>query len=688
MANSSQPQEPPEDTQLKPDRKHLMSASTRSEDSAIHIAQYRILEQIGRGGMGVVFKAVHVPLQKTVAIKLLFGVLDSVDTTARFTHESVALGKMNHPNVVTAFDAGISANGPYLVTEFVDGTSLTDIVKKRGPLSVASAAQVGLEVVQGLQHIHSHNLVHRDIKPSNLMLTSSGQVKILDLGIALLHNNSEHLTGTGQILGTYDFMAPEQWLNSHDVDYRADIYGLACTLYYLLAGRAPFAGHAHAADDRMASHLSKPFPSLQGIRSDVPAELDQLIQAMAEKDPKRRTTDLAKIKTMLSAWAVNADLLAECQSEPSEASQNRVADASPVALLSQAEPPAKTQRRLRAVAIGLLAVLTASIAYVVYVNVPPKQVGGANGALNTLLAPLPGDDAIELLDSRLLYQHDGRVNNIDMLWEHGIIVSVGEDRAMKFYDLKNHAILPWKVSHSEPVTDAILLDDHQVISICTDGKLRKWSRVNDQLNALCDLPKSTSGGMIGLDVTKDGTRATTGGWDQQVRLWDMTKQNEIASHHADDVVYDVAITADGNHVFYGGRDGAIHVWNVNEDLSVSKFSGHAGWVMAIDLSPDENYCASASFDNTVRVWDMASGEEVLKVEAVQPKTVRYFAGGRFLVFGERSGRIHVWDIPNKKEILVLKDQGPIDALWISPDGTTLLSGTNQGTVTHWQLRLK
>ncbi|WP_339909106.1 serine/threonine-protein kinase [Symmachiella dynata] len=216
------------------------------------VREYDLLEKIGQGGMGTVYKALHSRLKRIVALKVLadhrLGDPAAVD---RFSREMQAVGKLAHPNIVRALDAGEAEGRHYLVMEYIDGIDLSRLSRRCGPLPVAEASELVLQVSLALQHAHEHGLVHRDIKPSNVMLTRDGNVKLLDLGIALLQPEepaTSDLTGTGQVMGTLDYMAPEQLDNTHAVDIRADIYGLGATLYKLLCGsaRRPIRNHDSA----------------------------------------------------------------------------------------------------------------------------------------------------------------------------------------------------------------------------------------------------------------------------------------------------------------------------------------------------------------------------------------------------------------------------------------------------------
>ena len=272
---------------------------------------YEILGEVGRGGMGVVYKARQLSLQRLVAIKVVpFAGAGQPQVIARFHQERLLAARLAHPNLVAAHDAGGVAGLPYFVMEFVEGAGLDALVRQQGPLPVAEACEVVRQAALGLQHIHEHGLVHRDVKPSNLMLTPSGLVKVLDLGLARLVNESGQggqITSPGQFLGTLDYMAPEQCDNSHAVDIRADIYGLGCTLYHLLAGEPPFAAFT-SPYQKLKAQAEAPAPPIRERRPDVPLPLAAALERMLDKERERRFSTPAEVIAVLGPFASDADL--------------------------------------------------------------------------------------------------------------------------------------------------------------------------------------------------------------------------------------------------------------------------------------------------------------------------------------------------------------------------------------------
>ncbi|MDB5342738.1 MAG: stkP 3 [Schlesneria sp.] len=267
------------------------------ESGPLVLGNYVLLEKIGQGGMGTVYKAEHRRMKRLVAIKMLpLNLMQNSDAAARFQREVEAAAKLRHANIIAADDAG-EANGiRFLVMEYVDGIDLSALVKKSGPLTVTQAISSILQVARGLEFAHSEGVVHRDIKPANMLLDKKGTVKILDLGLARIEGNTADqaaLTGAGTVLGTVDYMAPEQALDAKHADARADIYSLGCSLYYLLTGSPVYDGDTLTA--RLLAHQNQPIPSLRDRRADVPRQLNAVFQKMVAKKVTDRYQSMTQV---------------------------------------------------------------------------------------------------------------------------------------------------------------------------------------------------------------------------------------------------------------------------------------------------------------------------------------------------------------------------------------------------------
>lgn len=251
--------------------------------------RYRVVELLGRGGMGAVYKAEHRLMERAVALKILpAALLDNPNAVERFRRETKAAARLSHPNIVTAFDAEQAGEAHFLVMECVEGSDLAKYVKHVGPLPVSEACAYIRQAALGLQHAHERGMVHRDIKPQNLMRTPEGQIKVLDFGLARFVRESTvgPLTQADAVMGTPDYMAPEQANDIRSADIRADVYSLGCTLYFLLAGQPPFPGGT--LTEKLLKHQQAAPADLSNFRPALPAGLADVVRKMMAKCPDER----------------------------------------------------------------------------------------------------------------------------------------------------------------------------------------------------------------------------------------------------------------------------------------------------------------------------------------------------------------------------------------------------------------
>jgi serine/threonine protein kinase len=268
--------------------------------------KYKLMDRLGAGGMGQVFLCEHRRMKRLVALKILpvDKLKDDDSARDRFDREARAAAALDHPNIVRAYDSDADGKFHFLVMEFVDGASLQEIVKKHGPLDINRACHYIADAARGLQHAHESGWVHRDIKPGNLLIDRSGTIKILDMGLArLFSDDTDNLTKRYEkdaVLGTADYLAPEQATHSSDVDVRADIYSLGATFYYLLTGRSPF--DDGTVTQKLIWHQTRQPDSVRALRPEVPKELEAVIAKMMAKKPVHRYQEPSAVIAALEPW--------------------------------------------------------------------------------------------------------------------------------------------------------------------------------------------------------------------------------------------------------------------------------------------------------------------------------------------------------------------------------------------------
>lgn len=268
------------------------------------LGKHKLLGHIGTGGMSSVYLGEHITLKHQRAIKVLpKSKLGKTSYLERFQREAKAIASLSHPNIVRAYDIDHEKDTHYIVMEYIEGVDLQILVKKHGPLPYALVADYIAQAAHGLQHAHEQGLIHRDVKPANFLINTEGVIKVLDLGLALFTDqNDASLTMeyNDKVLGTADYLAPEQALNSHTVDNRADIYGLGCTMYFLLTGHPPFPDGSIAS--RIVKHQNNMPADIRVDRPDCPGELDGICLKMMQKDPKFRYQDCDQVAHALETW--------------------------------------------------------------------------------------------------------------------------------------------------------------------------------------------------------------------------------------------------------------------------------------------------------------------------------------------------------------------------------------------------
>ena len=339
--------------------------------------RYELDELVGRGGMSSVYKAHDRLLERDVALKVLHShFLADEEYVERFRREARAVAQLSHPNIVTVIDRGEADGHHFIVFEYVDGENLKELIRRVGPLPVRQAVQLALAVAEGLAFAHEHGLVHRDVKPQNVLLNGEGETKVTDFGIARSLDVEHGMTQTGTVMGTGDYLSPEQ-ASGKPVTPATDVYSLGVVLWELLAGEVPFPGDNVVAV--AMKHVNEPVPSLLERRPDVPLRLAAAVERALEKDPRRRFASMRDFAAELRACL---NELGAFDAEPTFIARSPVVRTSP--------PHRARTRQRRSLFVLLALIAAAAIAAGVLAlhgskspagTSPPSGGGGSGGTV-------------------------------------------------------------------------------------------------------------------------------------------------------------------------------------------------------------------------------------------------------------------------------------------------------------------
>jgi eukaryotic-like serine/threonine-protein kinase len=670
--------------------------------------RYQITDLLGSGGMGCVYRAEHRLMGRTVALKVIHKSLTSKPGLVdRFRREVRAAARLAHPNIVTAYDADQAGDTHFLVMEFVEGTDLARLVRQGGPLPAALACDYVRQAALGLQHAHERGLVHRDIKPSNLMLTAGGQVKVLDFGLALLvsENAAGDLTDTGVVMGTADYIAPEQADDTHRADVRADIYSLGCTLYFLLTGRPPFP-EGNFMQKVMAHSRRTPRP-LTDFRGDLPPGLEQVLGRMTAKEPARRYQTPGEAARALARFATADGTRGTAPAI--EARPRGEADLATEAVPAASRP--SHRRRLRPLVPAALAVLLAGaglLGLVVYriatdkgevvietddpdVKVVVKQ----GGKVVTILDPR-SKQKVTLDTGQYTVSLSGNPDGLKIDLPETFSLRRGDTKivTVKRVEEKVREVRRFDTDVEHVLVVAFSPDGRQILSGGDRGTLRLWDVATGQ--EIRNF-QGHNGWIVGVAFSPDGRYALSGSYDKTVRLWEAATGKEVRRFEGHtSAASPVAFSPDGKFALSGGQenDGAkdprLLYWDVQTGKLLRGLEGHTETVTSVAFSPDGRQGLSASSDKTVRLWDLETGQEMRKFEGHESVVHRavFAPDGRTVLSGSGDRTIRLWDMTTGKELR--RFEGHANEVYyvdFSPDGRRFLStaAEEERTVRLWDV---
>jgi len=545
------------------------------------LPDFEILEEIGRGGMGIVYRAKKRDDGQIVAVKVIRkDRLQHEEAVKRFRREAQAAARLSHPNIVTVFDSDQTGDTHYLVMEFVAGITLERHVEQTGPLAIPQACDIIRQTALGLQHAWEQGLVHRDIKPSNLMVNFSSAgaaaVKLLDMGVArvlqlsgqAVGDSLSTLTHSGSVIGTADYVAPEQLEDPHGADIRADLYSLGCTFYFLLTGQVPFPGGSLLSKlDKQRWH--EPL-ALTTLRGDVPPAVARVVQRLMAKRPADRFQTPGELADALNVLAKN-----DYRDPPT--------------------PPIefKELRRL----IGHGDAIGAA-------RFTPDGRHIASGAKDGTLVYWNADTG------QIQYRLPNQPQEIRCLAfaPSGDQIATASGLTIRFYDVRGQEIRRF-TGHSGTVRClAFSPDGKRLITGGDDKSIRLWEVASGR--EVQRFGRHT-GAVTALCYVGDAYHMASAGKDQTIRVWDLKSglEIELIQTSAGNVL-DLAAAADGKRLASAHFDTVLRIWDLPAAKRVIECRGHKQMPSALAFTSDGRRLLSAGQDQTVRLWDTVTGAEL------------------------------------------------------------------------------
>jgi serine/threonine protein kinase len=702
----------------------------RGEGRELVLGAYQLLEPIGVGGMGRVFKGRHTIMDRIVAIKVIHPrMLGEPESIRRFRHEIVAAAKLNHPNIITTHDAQEVDGQVFLVMEFCNGADLAKLVSENGPLPIGEACDYVRQAALGLDHIHENGLIHRDIKPQNLLLTGT-TIKILDLGLARLRPIGEagsysSLTGEGIVLGTPDYLAPEQAEDARRADIRSDIYSLGSTLYYLIADQVPFPGGA-VLEKVLRQRVEDPVP-LQRLRPDVLRPVQSIVQKMMAKSPNDRYQTPRDVAAALAPFS---DTHASLQQDRIQLSPSTF-DPTLHAAKKEQPPPKRISRRTAVVALAGVGVGAASLA-IIFKNWPgekksPNRDPGDNGNKEPTPGPAPPPKSAPgqwRPGKTFPYRPEiVRPDVAEGIWAVALSPD-GRSAAVGFGDLFRTNQLPgivrildfengkWRETDKfdKCGVSRVAFANNGRTLIAASGILKPDMSGSGEL-MIHDLGKGQTRftpvvfegvqieGLLGMAVDPRLRWAVVTGRRGQllrVSLESGKGTLEKLDNEFNTTISGLAVSSDGSLLGIGYQDGKLEVREA-ENLTrlvagITVGKADAVRITGMAFRNDDKELVGATWhkdggDSVIRIWDLTRKQMVSEI----PETgfdiysMALAPDGRTLATGAANGVLRITDLTERRLLFAEQaHQETIYGLSFAQDGRTLASCSTDRSVRLWQ----
>jgi eukaryotic-like serine/threonine-protein kinase len=721
---------------------HVLTAIGRSAPFP-NLPGYEILEEIARGGMGIVYKARQVRLNRFAAIKMIVaGAQASPIARARFQAEAQVVAGLRHPNIVQIFEIGEHARLPYLSLEFIDGGTLGDktIRLPQPPRLAAKWVEV---LARAVHYAHCCGIVHRDLKPANVLVTTDGTLKLTDFGLARRWEEDSNQTKTGEILGTAAYMAPEQGRPSPGtIGPPADIYALGAILYELLTGRPPFQGES-AWEILLQAQSAEPVPPRKYLLK-TPIDLETICLKCLEKDPLRRYSSAAALADDLGSflahrtiqarpagmlerlwrWSlrhpsraaaalfVAGDLVAivvlsiwfalyqghVATTSRKEQLQTKAAEANARKLLHDLQ--ATDRQRVRLSRLSARLVLEQGHARCEQGDVAVGMLMMAHGLT---IAP---SDAPELSNAvrldlgtwrgqvrplRAILSHEGAVRHVTFSPDGRTVLTAADDRTARLWETRTGLPIGAVMRHRDIVRCGVFSPDGaKLFTGSKDQTGRLWDAATGQP---IGEPLPHASFVFAAAFSPDGRRLATGGYDCRVSLWDVATGALIGRPMLlpyAGTVRAIVFSPDGRTILSSGDDGTARMWDAATCAPKGAIMRHSAWVRAASFSPDGKTVLTASHDHSARLWDAETGQPrnaapMLHDDAVNAAV--FSPDGRFVLTGSGDNTARLWNAETGHPIgIPMLHLDHVEAVAFSPDGKIVLTGGKDGDARLWDAR--
>ncbi|MGB7323434.1 MAG: serine/threonine-protein kinase, partial [Rubripirellula sp.] len=676
------------------------SAPTKGVARVKYFGEYELLSEIARGGMGVVYKARQVKLNRIVAIKMILsGEFAGQEAVKRFHSEAEAAANLDHPGIVPIYEIGDHGGQHYFSMGFVDGFSLQDKLNS-APMPAKEAARLFRKITEAVAYAHSKGVIHRDLKPANILIDTNGEPTVTDFGLAKKVEGDSELTRTGVVMGTPCYMPPEQALGQTDrIGPLADLYSLGAILYCMLTSRPPF--QAASVVDTLKQVIENEPITPRALDNKIPLDLETICLKCLEKNQGKRYPSVEVLVEDLNCFL-----------------DGRPISARPVSQMEQAwrwcrRRPAIASAMLAVVVLLIVSILagfwinaerTKAIRLRVLANQKTEEVIVEKGRADTErnIAREEAKHAVEAESKALLSQQQTEIalarSNYFLAnarWQENRV-----DEAQSLLDQipLQHRNIEWYLSRrqflgsditayghaGEVACVAFSPDGSRIASGSSDNVIKLWeSKSGRELGTLKGHTKSVAS----VAFSPDGKRIASGSWDNTIKLWDTSTGQELGTlkghnHYVSKVVFSI----DGLLLASCGRDRTIKIWDASTGNSLNTLKSSSSWVVSVAFSPDGSRLASNGSDNTIQLWDVSTGNEVnvLRGHTGGIASVAYSPDGTSLASGSSDNSIKLWDATTGKELFALQAHSErVNSVAFSPDGSRLASGSRDNTIKLW-----